>query len=158
MIRNRTALIVAVVLLSILVVGLALIYRARVSAPDAVPVSETTTPATTPTPVAPTTPVRTTGAADEGSAARPTPRRAAPATTVSRRPSPRPSTRKPTPSRTPAKTPRPSSPSPSEPVTGAGYSNCDELRVDYPVGVPKTHPAYRAKFDRDGDGWACETE
>ncbi|MGN5884062.1 thermonuclease family protein [Staphylococcus simulans] len=36
------------------------------------------------------------------------------------------------------------------------YANCTALRVDYPNGVPKGHPAYQDKMDRDKDGMACE--
>lgn len=36
------------------------------------------------------------------------------------------------------------------------YKNCTELRKVYPNGVPKDHPAYDPKHDRDKDGWACE--
>ncbi|NRD79501.1 thermonuclease family protein [Bacillus sp. BRMEA1] len=36
------------------------------------------------------------------------------------------------------------------------FSNCTELRKKYPNGVPKGHPAYQAKLDRDHDGYACE--
>ncbi|NEU31229.1 excalibur calcium-binding domain-containing protein [bacterium LRH843] len=30
------------------------------------------------------------------------------------------------------------------------------MRVYYPNGVKKGHPAYESKHDRDKDGWACE--
>jgi hypothetical protein len=46
---------------------------------------------------------------------------------------------------------------PTEPVTGAGYDTCAELRHDYPGGVASPHPAYEPTFDPDRDGWACET-
>ncbi|WP_169803221.1 excalibur calcium-binding domain-containing protein, partial [Neobacillus novalis] len=36
------------------------------------------------------------------------------------------------------------------------FANCTELRKKYPNGVPSTHPAYRAKLDRDKDNFACE--
>jgi hypothetical protein len=36
------------------------------------------------------------------------------------------------------------------------FGNCKALRVKYPHGVPKGHPAYRPGLDRDHDGWACE--
>ncbi|MEK4495080.1 S-layer homology domain-containing protein [Ureibacillus sp. FSL W8-0352] len=36
------------------------------------------------------------------------------------------------------------------------FKNCTELREVYPNGVASDHPAYQKKFDRDGDGWACE--
>ena len=36
------------------------------------------------------------------------------------------------------------------------FKNCTELRKVYPQGVPKDHPAYAPKHDRDKDGWACE--
>ncbi len=36
------------------------------------------------------------------------------------------------------------------------FQNCTELRKYYPNGVPKSHPAYQAKMDRDKDGYACE--
>ena len=40
------------------------------------------------------------------------------------------------------------------------YSNCDEMRVDYPNGVYKGDPVYEANpsKDRDGDGRACEPD
>lgn len=38
------------------------------------------------------------------------------------------------------------------------YSNCTELRQDYPNGVKTGHPAYAGKLDRDHDGYACETQ
>jgi hypothetical protein len=54
--------------------------------------------------------------------------------------------------------PTPTAAETTEPVTGAGYDNCAELRVDYPTGVPAAHPAYQKKFDPNNDGWACEIE
>jgi micrococcal nuclease len=36
------------------------------------------------------------------------------------------------------------------------FANCTELRKKYPNGVPKGHPAYQEKMDRDHDGYACE--
>lgn len=36
------------------------------------------------------------------------------------------------------------------------FKNCTELRKVYPQGVGSDHEAYRPKFDRDNDGWACE--
>lgn len=36
------------------------------------------------------------------------------------------------------------------------FNNCTELKVVYPNGVAKGHPAYQDKMDRDKDGWACE--
>lgn len=36
------------------------------------------------------------------------------------------------------------------------FKNCTELRKVYPDGVPKGHPAYQEKMDRDDDGHACE--
>lgn len=36
------------------------------------------------------------------------------------------------------------------------YENCTELVKDYPNGVDENHPAYRPRFDRDKDGFACE--
>lgn len=36
------------------------------------------------------------------------------------------------------------------------FKNCTELRKVYPNGVPKDHPAYAPRHDRDKDGWACE--
>lgn len=36
------------------------------------------------------------------------------------------------------------------------YQNCTKLREVHPDGVPKGHPAYESKHDRDKDGWACE--
>ena len=37
-----------------------------------------------------------------------------------------------------------------------GFYNCDDLRTEYPNGVPSSHPAYEAKMDRDKDNFACE--
>ena len=37
------------------------------------------------------------------------------------------------------------------------FKNCTELRTVYKYGVPYNHPAYLDKFDRNNDGWACET-
>lgn len=36
------------------------------------------------------------------------------------------------------------------------YPNCTAMRRDHPAGVPKGHPAYASKHDRDRDNWACE--
>ncbi len=36
------------------------------------------------------------------------------------------------------------------------FANCTELRKKYPSGVPKSHPAYQAKMDRDHDNYASE--
>lgn len=57
--------------------------------------------------------------------------------------------KKPVPKPTPAPTPKPE-PAPIK------FKNCTELRKVYPNGVPKGHPAYDPKMDRDKDGWACE--
>lgn len=38
------------------------------------------------------------------------------------------------------------------------FKNCKEMRKKYPEGVPKEHPAYAPKHDRDNDDWACETD
>ncbi|WP_341320354.1 excalibur calcium-binding domain-containing protein [Solibacillus sp. FSL H8-0523] len=44
-----------------------------------------------------------------------------------------------------------------EPVVEQEYfSNCKEMNVVYPNGVPEDHPAYASARDRDKDGWACE--
>lgn len=40
--------------------------------------------------------------------------------------------------------------------TAEMFANCTELRKKYPNGVPKGHPAYQEKLDRDHDGYACE--
>lgn len=48
---------------------------------------------------------------------------------------------------------------PSAPATNGGteyFANCTELTKVYPHGVPKGHPAYQSKMDRDKDGYACE--
>lgn len=37
-----------------------------------------------------------------------------------------------------------------------GFDNCDDLRTEYPNGVPSSHPAYESKMDRDKDNFACE--
>jgi micrococcal nuclease len=55
-----------------------------------------------------------------------------------------------------------SSATPPPPTTSNGsgateyFANCTELRKKYPDGVPKGHPAYQAKMNRDQDGYACE--
>ena len=55
-----------------------------------------------------------------------------------------------------------SSNSNSNPPSDAGsgeienFKNCTELKKVYPDGVPKGHPAYQDKMDRDKDDWACE--
>lgn len=36
------------------------------------------------------------------------------------------------------------------------FDNCNNLRTEYPNGVPSIHPAYEAKIDRDKDNFACE--
>lgn len=36
------------------------------------------------------------------------------------------------------------------------YKNCTELRKVHPNGVPKGHPAYQSKMDRDQDEFTCE--
>lgn len=36
------------------------------------------------------------------------------------------------------------------------FKNCTALRMVYPNGVERGHPAYAKKHDRDGDGYACE--
>ncbi|MBM7653522.1 thermonuclease family protein [Neobacillus cucumis] len=55
---------------------------------------------------------------------------------------------------------KPTTPPPPTTNTGSGateyFANCTELRKKYPNGVPKGHPAYQAKMDRDKDGYACE--
>uniref|UniRef100_UPI00406D448C excalibur calcium-binding domain-containing protein n=1 Tax=Metasolibacillus sp. FSL H7-0170 TaxID=2921431 RepID=UPI00406D448C len=43
-----------------------------------------------------------------------------------------------------------------DPKAPTSFKNCTELRVYYPKGVAKGHPAYAPKHDRDKDGWACE--
>ena len=47
-------------------------------------------------------------------------------------------------------------PSPSPARPGRTYRNCTELRRDHPNGVPRGHPAYQRRMDRDNDGMACE--
>ncbi|WP_437177765.1 thermonuclease family protein [Heyndrickxia coagulans] len=47
----------------------------------------------------------------------------------------------------------------SAPTSSGGteiFANCTELRKKYPNGVPKGHPAYQEKMDRDHDNYACE--
>ncbi|MDR4947239.1 thermonuclease family protein [Neobacillus cucumis] len=57
-------------------------------------------------------------------------------------------------------TSKPATPPPPTTSTRSGateyFANCTELRKKYPNGVPKGHPAYQAKMDRDKDGYACE--
>jgi LPXTG-motif cell wall-anchored protein len=50
----------------------------------------------------------------------------------------------------------PAAPAAAPPTETETYTNCTELRKDYPGGVPKGHPAYDKDLDRDRDGWACE--
>ena len=45
---------------------------------------------------------------------------------------------------------------PSPARLGRTYRNCTELRRDHPNGVPRGHPAYQQRMDRDNDGRACE--
>ncbi|MGN7478923.1 excalibur calcium-binding domain-containing protein [Solibacillus silvestris] len=45
---------------------------------------------------------------------------------------------------------------PTPTTTQTSFSNCTELKKVYPKGVSSSHPAYQKKFDRDGDGHACE--
>lgn len=45
-----------------------------------------------------------------------------------------------------------------DPNAPKSFKNCTELRVYYPNGVEKGHPAYAGKHDRDKDGWACEVK
>lgn len=45
---------------------------------------------------------------------------------------------------------------PKKTTTKTNFKNCTELRQYYPNGVPKSHPAYQEKMDRDHDGYACE--
>ena len=47
-------------------------------------------------------------------------------------------------------------PPPGPASTGRTYRNCTELRRDHPNGVPRGHPAYQRRMDRDNDGRACE--
>ncbi|WP_339212877.1 excalibur calcium-binding domain-containing protein [Solibacillus sp. FSL W8-0372] len=47
-------------------------------------------------------------------------------------------------------------PTPTPTPTQTSFSNCTELKKVYPNGVSSSHPAYQKKFDRDGDGHACE--
>lgn len=57
----------------------------------------------------------------------------------------------------PSSSPRPKATRTSEPEPEAAYySNCTELRKDFPNGVRSIHPAYRSALDRDDDGRACE--
>lgn len=46
----------------------------------------------------------------------------------------------------------------AEPTVRTSYANCTDLRKDFPKGIPDNHPAYRKKFDKDSDGYACETD
>ena len=39
---------------------------------------------------------------------------------------------------------------------GGPYRNWTELRRDHHNGVPRGHPAYQRRMDRDNDGRACE--
>lgn len=47
-------------------------------------------------------------------------------------------------------------PAVTPPSTQTDFKNCTELKKVYPNGVKRGHPAYQPKFDRDGDGLACE--
>lgn len=42
------------------------------------------------------------------------------------------------------------------PGAPTNFKNCTDLRVYYPEGVTKEHPAYETKHDRDRDDLACE--
>ncbi|WP_304413037.1 excalibur calcium-binding domain-containing protein [Exiguobacterium sp. MH3] len=41
-------------------------------------------------------------------------------------------------------------------TTQVSFDNCDDLRTEYPNGVPSSHPAYDSNMDRDKDNFACE--
>ena len=55
-----------------------------------------------------------------------------------------------------AAAPARAAPPPSPASTGRTYRSCTELRRDHPNGVPRGHPAYQQRMDRDNDGRACE--
>ncbi|MDA1477507.1 thermonuclease family protein [Bacillus changyiensis] len=52
--------------------------------------------------------------------------------------------------------PAPKQSAPKKRVASQVFKNCTELRKKYPNGVPRSHPAYQSKFDRDHDQYACE--
>jgi micrococcal nuclease len=85
----------------------------------------------------------------------------APKPTATPSPTPKPEqTASPSPTSAPSQTPiatpvATQSPTPT-PVNTENFANCTELRKVYPNGVPKGHPAYQAKMDRDKDDYACE--
>lgn len=47
-------------------------------------------------------------------------------------------------------------PKQKEPQDTTDFKNCTALKRSHPGGVTRGHPAYKKKFDRDGDGHACE--
>jgi Excalibur calcium-binding domain len=46
----------------------------------------------------------------------------------------------------------------TDPDVVPSYPNCHDLRLDHPEGVQVGHPAYRAAWDTDHDGWACDPD
>ena len=73
---------------------------------------------------------------------------------------PRPTaTATPRPTATPRRPPTPTRLPTAQPTRATeryNFQNCTKLREVFPHGVPKGHPAYQPKMDRDGDDWACE--
>jgi competence protein ComEC len=41
-------------------------------------------------------------------------------------------------------------------AAATSFKNCTALNAVHPDGVPKGHPAYASRHDRDRDNWACE--
>ena len=60
------------------------------------------------------------------------------------------------PAKQPQKAPAKQSAANPAPQKEEYFKNCTELRKKYPDGVPKGHPAYQQKMDRDKDDYACE--
>lgn len=36
------------------------------------------------------------------------------------------------------------------------FTNYSEFKEVYPDGISSDNPAYKSKFDKDGDGWGCD--
>ena len=142
--------------------------------PTAAPATATPRPTATPQPTATATP-RPTATPQPPVTATPrptatpqppataTPRPTAtpqPTATVTPRPTATPqptatATPRPTATRRPTATPR-RVVAPTRSTESYNFRNCTELRKVFPNGVPKGHPAYQSKMDRDKDDWACE--
>ena len=56
---------------------------------------------------------------------------------------------------TTTKAPKPQAPKP-QPVVGARYANCTEVKAAGAAPIRPGDPGFQAKFDRDNDGIGCE--